>query len=132
MTAVKSVKCSGWTLVSGRWAVMISGGIPELLYVPDMIQYDGWIRTNEEGREKRTYQTGHVFLRCFRFTFKQLRLTPNANRLEVEERRLVKLLKTMEHEHSTGSSAVPGNLVEFPFPLHGACPRPHRCGPGRR
>ena len=41
---VKSVKHAGWTLESGKWAMMISKGVKMLVYVDKLIQYDGWLK----------------------------------------------------------------------------------------
>ena len=41
---IKSVKHAGWTLESGKWAILISKGVKTLLYLDKLIQYDGWLK----------------------------------------------------------------------------------------
>lgn len=108
---VKSIKHAGWTLDNGKWAVMISQGVSELVYVHQMIQYDGWIKN---GQEESSYESGHVFLKCFRFTFTQLKLEKRANMLRVHESRLATLFRAIEQQISSFD-----NLHEFPFPIGG-------------
>jgi hypothetical protein len=85
---ISSIKHAGWTLDSGKWAVLISGGVSELVYVDQLIQYDGWIKKKDaEGRDESAYESGHIFLKCFRFTFTQLRVEKDANTLKVKESR---------------------------------------------
>jgi hypothetical protein len=84
---VNWVKHAGWTLWKNSWAVMILKGVSELVYVHQLIQYDGWIKNSRDGREGSGYESGHVFMKCFRFTFKQLRVKNEANMLYVAESR---------------------------------------------
>lgn len=109
---VKSIKHAGWTLDCATWAVMTTCGVSELVYVHEMIQYDGMLRKIVDGQEESAYESGHIFLKCFRFTFKQLRLEKDANTLRVHESRLATLLQAIQ---SQGSSARINNVQEFPF-----------------
>ena len=84
---IRSVKHAGWTLENGTWAVMILGDASELVYVHQLIQYDGWIKKSRDGQEECAHDSGHVFLKCFRFTFQQLRVKKDANMLKVQESR---------------------------------------------
>ena len=59
----------------------------ELVYVHQLIQYDGWIKKSRDGQEECAHDSGHVFLKCFRFTFQQLRVKKDANMLKVQESR---------------------------------------------
>jgi hypothetical protein len=101
-----SIQCASYTFDESKWAVLCHDtGEHYLIFVNSMLQFDGYMKTDCK------YEHGQIFLKCFMFTFKQLRVKTVANRLEVLLPRLVQLL---EHHKEHSITDAP-NVEPFPF-----------------
>ena len=108
---IMKVQHAGWTMCECSWAALSATGGNELIYVEKMLQYDGWIKKADPQRALVAYESGHVFLKCFRFTFKQLRVQAKSNTIFCDLSRLQTLLV---HAQSSISSSA-SNVQTFPF-----------------